>query len=108
MVLGLAALGLVTLVLFVLAELRHREPLLQLRLFASPMFALAMAINFVTQFSLFGMQYVLPLFLQQVHGLGAAATGLVLFPSGIVSFASMARPLLVAVDPTPARLRMID
>lgn len=26
----------------------------------------------------------------------------------IVSFASMARPLLVAVDPTPARLRMID
>jgi EmrB/QacA subfamily drug resistance transporter len=88
-VLGLAALGLVTLALFVLAELRHREPLLQLRLFASPMFALAMAINFVTQFSLFGMQYVLPLFLQQVHGLGAAATGLVLFPSGIVSFASM-------------------
>jgi uncharacterized protein len=26
----------------------------------------------------------------------------------IVSFASMARPLLIAVDPTPARLRMID
>jgi DNA helicase HerA-like ATPase len=26
----------------------------------------------------------------------------------IVSFASMARPLLVAIDPTPARLRMID
>jgi DNA helicase HerA-like ATPase len=26
----------------------------------------------------------------------------------IVSFTSMARPLLVAVDPTPARLRMIE
>jgi DNA helicase HerA-like ATPase len=26
----------------------------------------------------------------------------------IVSFSSMTRPLLVAIDPTPAKLRMID
>jgi EmrB/QacA subfamily drug resistance transporter len=89
LVLGLAGLGLVALVAFAVVELRQREPLLQLRLFARPIFALAMVINFVTQFSLFGMQYVLPLLLQQVHRLGAAATGLVLFPSGIVSFVAM-------------------
>jgi EmrB/QacA subfamily drug resistance transporter len=85
----LAVVGIVALVGFILVELPQREPLLQLRLFASPMFALGMVINFVTQFSLFGMQYVLPLMLQQVHQLGAAKTGLLLFPSGIFSFLTM-------------------
>jgi EmrB/QacA subfamily drug resistance transporter len=89
LVLILAAVGVIALVAFIFVELPQRHPLLQLRLFANPIFALAMVINFVTQFSLFGMQYILPLMLQQVHQLGAAATGLVLFPSGIASFITM-------------------
>lgn len=88
-VLILAAVGIISLIAFVRVELPQREPLLQLRLFASPMFALGMVINFITQFSLFGMQYVMPLMLQQVHQLGAARTGLILFPSGILSFVTM-------------------
>lgn len=88
-VLGLFAIGVVALVAFIRVELRQRQPLLQLRLFAQPIFRLAMVINFVTQFSLFGMQFVLPLMLQQVHRLGAAQTGLLLFPSGIVAFLAM-------------------
>ena len=48
-----------------------------------------MAINGVTQFSLFGMQYMLPLNLQQVHGSVPRQTGLILFPSGITSFIAM-------------------
>lgn len=87
--LTLAAIGGIALALFIRTELRHRDPLLQLRLFKQRMFALAMAINFVTQFSLFGIQYLLPLLLQQARGLGAAAAGVVLFPSGIASFAAM-------------------
>lgn len=87
--LGLATVGLVALVAFIAVEWRRPDPLLQLRLFQQPIFALGMAINFVTQFSLFGIQYVLPLMLQTVHQLGAAATGLVLFPSGILSFLTM-------------------
>jgi EmrB/QacA subfamily drug resistance transporter len=89
LVLVLATVGVVALIAFIFVELPQRQPLLQLRLFGSPIFALAMVINFVTQFSLFGMQYILPLMLQQVHQLGAAATGLVLFPSGIASFITM-------------------
>ncbi len=88
-VLALILIGVMALGGFIVAELKHRDPLLQLRLFASPMFSLAMVINFVTQFSLFGISYLLPLFLQQAHGLGAAETGLVLFPSGILSFLTM-------------------
>jgi EmrB/QacA subfamily drug resistance transporter len=87
--LGLLAVGVAALSGFVSVEWRRRHPLLQLRLFAIPMFSLSMGINFVTQFSLFGIQFLLPLLLQQAHGLGAAATGLVLFPSGITSFITM-------------------
>jgi len=89
LVLVLATVGVIALIAFILVELPQRQPLLQLRLFGNPIFALAMVINFVTQFSLFGMQYILPLMLQQVHQLGAAATGLILFPSGIASFITM-------------------
>jgi EmrB/QacA subfamily drug resistance transporter len=88
-ILIMLATGAVALAAFVKAELAHPDPLLQLKLFANPIFAIAMALNFVTQFSLFGIQYLLPLFLQRAHNLGAAETGLILFPSGIFSFISM-------------------
>jgi EmrB/QacA subfamily drug resistance transporter len=89
LVLTLLGVGLVSLIAFIRVELRQREPLLQLRLFEKPIFRLGMILNFVTQFSLFGMQFVLPLMLQQVHRLGAATTGLILFPGGIATFLAM-------------------
>jgi EmrB/QacA subfamily drug resistance transporter len=81
--------GAVALPAFVLTELRKREPLLHVRLFADNMFALAMGINFVTQFSLFGISYLLPVFLQSAHGLSPAQTGLVLLPGGVATFVAM-------------------
>jgi EmrB/QacA subfamily drug resistance transporter len=78
--------GVAALAAFVVVELRQAEPMLQLRLLANNMFAVAMAITFVTQFCFFGSSYLLPLFLENVRGLGAAATGLVLFPSAILDF----------------------
>lgn len=83
------AVGVISLGLFIRAELRNSEPLLKVRLFANPMFFLAMLIIFVTQFALFGVQYLLPIFLQTAHSLSAAETGLVLLPSGFVSFIAM-------------------
>jgi EmrB/QacA subfamily drug resistance transporter len=86
---GAALVGVVALVMFVVVELRKHDPLLQLRLFVSPIFSLAMGLNFVMQFALFGIQFLLPLYLQQARGLGAAATGLILLPSGVTSFIFM-------------------
>jgi len=82
----LLVIGLAALLGFLYVELRQTEPMLQLRLFANNMFAVAMVLTFVTQFCYFGSSYLLPLFLENVHGLGAAATGLVLFPSAILDF----------------------
>ena len=89
LIVTMLCLGIVALAAFIRTELRKREPLMQVRLLAHPMFALAMTINFVTQFSLFGLQFLLPLFLQTARGMTPAETGLVLFPSGVAAFASM-------------------
>jgi EmrB/QacA subfamily drug resistance transporter len=86
LVLGLLALGLASLAGFIITELRKSNPMLELRLFVNPMFAAAMFMNFVAQFCFFGSSFVLPLFLQNARGLGAADTGLVLFPSGVLDF----------------------
>lgn len=88
-VLALLGIGVVALVLFVRTELRQSDPLLQVRLFAHPMFRLALTMQFVLQFSLFGLQFLLPLFFQQAHGWSPVRTGLVMFPSGILSFITL-------------------
>jgi DHA2 family multidrug resistance protein len=88
-VLALLVTGLVGFVMFVRAELRHHDPMLQLRLFKDAMFRLAVGIQLVGFFSLFGLNFVLPLYLQFVHGWGAAKTGVALLPMGIVAFITM-------------------
>ncbi|HEY3080235.1 MAG TPA: DHA2 family efflux MFS transporter permease subunit [Chloroflexota bacterium] len=102
--LGLAALSLVA---FVWWELRTPRPLLNLRLFAIPAFAMGAVLNFVTSTALFGAIFLLPLFLQNLRGLGAMETGLLLFPQALASGVSAvvggrlydrigARPLIVS------------
>jgi len=53
------------------------------------MFRLAIIIQWIGLFSLFGLNFIMPLFLQRVHGMGAAAAGRVLLPMGIVSFITL-------------------
>jgi len=89
LVLTLFGVGTVALIAFIRVELRNVAPLLEVRLFGNRMFSLAMVVNFVTQFSLFGLTFILPLFLQLAHGLSPVKTGLVLFPSGLCAFISM-------------------
>jgi DHA2 family multidrug resistance protein len=74
-----------SLVVFIWWELRTPEPLLNLRLFALPAFSVGAVVNFVTTFGLFGAIFLLPLFLQNVRGLGAMETGLLLFPQALAS-----------------------
>jgi predicted MFS family arabinose efflux permease len=70
------------------------------------MFALGGVVNFVTSTALFGAIFLLPVFLQNVRGLGAMESGLLLFPQALASIFSVvvggrlydrigARPLVV-------------
>jgi EmrB/QacA subfamily drug resistance transporter len=71
------AVGIVCLSAWVWVELTDEQPLLELRLFKNPTFALATLVNFVLTVGMFGGQLLLPVFLQNFRGLGAAETGMI-------------------------------
>jgi len=83
-VLGEMIVGVICLVSFVFAELRHSQPLLELRLFKSFTFTSALFVTLIVQIALFGATFLLPVFLQDLRGLGAMDTGLLLIPQSLV------------------------
>jgi predicted MFS family arabinose efflux permease len=87
--LALFASGGVALVLFIRVELGQPDPMMRLRLFSIPMFRLSLFIQWIGIFSLFGLNILIPLFLQRVEGLDAAGAGRILLPMGFVAFATM-------------------
>ncbi len=83
--LGGLAVGLVSLALFIVVELRSANPLLDLRVFKSRAFNLAIVTQWTGQAALFGGIFLLPLFLQNVRGYGAFETGLILLAQAIAA-----------------------
>jgi EmrB/QacA subfamily drug resistance transporter len=79
-ILGLAVVSLVSLVSFVLWELRAAEPILPMRLFRNANFSLVSALGFLVGFAMFGAVTFLPQFQQLVQGASATNSGLLLIP----------------------------
>lgn len=79
-VLGLGTLGVALLAVFVWHERRVAEPILPLKLFRIPVFAVANPIVAISAMTLFAGIVFLPLHLQLVLGAGATASGLMLLP----------------------------
>lgn len=77
-------LGCLSLILFVVNELTHPEPLLDLRIFKLFDFSISQIITCVLTFALMGGVYVLPLFLQSVRGYTAMEAGLIMLPGALV------------------------
>ena len=78
--LAVIAVAVITLVAFVFVERRAREPVLPLRLFANPTFALTSTVGLIVGFALFGSVTYLPLFLQVVKGDSPTGSGLQMLP----------------------------
>lgn len=76
-----AALG----VAFVITELRHDDPILELRLLRRPTFAAGNAITFLTSVGFFGAFFLQSLYLQEVAGFSIMESGLLLAPLGIAT-----------------------
>ncbi|GCE12825.1 MDR family MFS transporter [Tengunoibacter tsumagoiensis] len=77
--------GIIALLIFAIVELRTSEPLLDLRLYAIPTFAIASVASMVGTIALFGAEFLLPLYLQILRGYTAFGAGLVLLPLAIAS-----------------------
>ena len=72
-------------VLFIYLELTAENPLLDLRAFKYPSFTLANLTIVITTIGLFSGLFFLPLFLQNIRGIGAMETGLLMLPGALVS-----------------------
>lgn len=80
----LMTIGCLTLVLFVVNELTHPDPLLDLRIFKLFDFTISQIITSILSLAMMGGMYVLPLFLQNVRGYTAMEAGLILLPGALV------------------------
>ena len=90
--------GLLIGALFVRRQLRLRDPLLDLSLFARPSFSAALAINVFGFFAIFGIFLVVAQYLQLVLGLSPFEAGLWSLPSGLGFVAgSLLTPRLLRV-----------
>ena len=76
--LGIAAVILIA--LFIIVEMRVREPVLPLRLFRNPVFSMTSAIGFIVGFAMFGAITFLPLYLQVVERVTPTDSGIRLLP----------------------------
>lgn len=81
--------GGVALILFIIVELRHKNPLLELRVFRSSDFTRGIILAWVSQVALFGAMILIPLYLQQIKGYTALETGLILLPQALASGVGM-------------------
>jgi EmrB/QacA subfamily drug resistance transporter len=80
---GFIGTGLLSLVAFIAYELTRPDPLLNMRLFAIPQFLNSNIVGWVSTVALFGAEFMLPLYLQNLRGLSAVETGLILMPQGL-------------------------
>jgi MFS transporter, DHA2 family, lincomycin resistance protein len=79
--------GAVCLVAFILRQKALETgpgPLLDLRAFRYPMFRVSVILLCIAMAALFGLIILLPIYLQNVRGLGSLATGLLLLPGGLL------------------------
>lgn len=80
-IIALFYISITSLTLFVLIELRHENPILDLRIFSDWNFTFSMITTFVGTMGLYGAIFLVPLFMENLRGYTAMQTGVLLFPS---------------------------
>ncbi|MDC0675693.1 DHA2 family efflux MFS transporter permease subunit [Nannocystis radixulma] len=88
---SLFVLGTLSLIGFVVRELRTRHPLLDLRVLVNRRYLVTLIISSIITISLYSGAFLVPVFLQTIQGVTPLETGLVLLP------ASLAMALLMPV-----------
>lgn len=82
-VVALLGAGALFVVLWIVVELTETQPLLDLRVLRNGTYVLATSVTFVVTVGMFSSVFLLPLFLQNLRGLGAMHTGLIMLPQAL-------------------------
>src|SRR3954464_6202644 len=70
---------------WIVVELSQEQPLLDLTILRHRTYAVAMMVNFVATTAMFSSMFLLPIFLQNVRGLGAMEAGMLLLPQALAA-----------------------
>ena len=84
-VVGLLIASVALFALFVWRQVTAEQPLLQLALFKDSTFTWSIVLGFVIVTAMFGAVFLLPVFLQTVHGYTPLQTGLLLVPQALTA-----------------------
>jgi EmrB/QacA subfamily drug resistance transporter len=79
------AVGVVSLLSFILRQLRLKHPMLEFRVFTYSIFPLAVAIGMITFMGLIGTETLIPLYMQNMREFTAFEAGLALLPGALIS-----------------------
>ena len=77
-------IGIVFLLIFIFRQLNLKEPMLNLNVFKSKVFAFATIIVMIAYAGLISSELILPMYLENIKGFSAFDTGLILMPGAIV------------------------
>lgn len=81
---GTIVAGIVSLVIFVFRQLRLNEPLLEVRIYKYPMFALSSVISIALSMSMFSAMILMPIYVQTIKGISPIESGLLMLPGALV------------------------
>lgn len=82
---GLISIGVVALLLFVVRQLKLKEPLLDLRAFKYPMFTLSTILLIIMMMTMFSTMSLLPFLFQGALGLTVYVSGLIMLPGSLLN-----------------------
>ncbi len=88
-IISLFTISALSLISFVVYELNNREPLLELRILKNYKFSLSLSLQAISSIALFGGIFLIPIYLQNMRGLTAIQTGLLMLPSSLATAISM-------------------
>ncbi len=94
--LGLIAVAVLLSVLFIVVELRAKEPIIPMQLFRNSVFTVSNLFGFLFGFTMFGSSIFLPLFLQAVKGMSPTRSGMAMLPTvvGMMTFSIFSGQLI--------------
>ncbi|WP_040208879.1 DHA2 family efflux MFS transporter permease subunit [Neobacillus jeddahensis] len=81
---GTIAVGVISLFIFIVRQLKIESPLLNFRVYKYPMFALSSCISMVVNMALFSGMLLLPIYVQNLRGISPMDAGLLLMPGAIL------------------------
>ncbi len=86
----LALTAVISFVALIIRELAIKEPIIDLRVLKNRQLAAGVAMGAFLGFALYGSVFVLPVFLQGLHGMTANQTGMIILPGALASAFTMA------------------